>query len=131
MQRAVITFVSLLAVLIHVHIGCCAHHEHVAKTPKAVPQGCPFHGHEHDHGQSPTPASPLSHDDCHESHCSVLLVSSASVAPASADGWWLPLSMTDPEISSRAGLPTFQSGPADALRPPPLRAHLLLGVILI
>lgn len=117
MLRGVIAHVGLFAMLWHLAWGQCAFH---------LP-ACESHCHEHVERPAETPA----HDDCHESHSSAVL-SQATVA--------LPPSDVEPHCVHSVISTGCQTMPcvrptafccgANPLRPLPLRAHLLLGVLL-
>jgi len=130
MRRVVITVVSLLAVLVHWNVGCCAHHEHAQAAA-----GCPHsHGHHEDgshHDHDAPPADPFSHDDCHETHCDATLASIASVPVVSSLGWWLPVRAMADELSVSLAGANETSQPFVRNGPLPLRAHLSLSVLLI
>jgi len=130
MRRVVITVVSLAAVLVHAHVGCCAHHDHALATAS-----CPL-GHHHyedgsHHDHDLPPADPLPHEDCHETHCFATLVNSVAAPAASGVGSWLPVFGVGNELTSGAALCNPTAQPADPTRPLPLRAHLRWGVLLI
>lgn len=130
MRRVVITVVSLVAVLLHVHVGCCAHHEHQLPT-----SSCPLghHHHEdsshHDHGAPP--ADPFSHDDCHETHCDATLASIASMPAVSGLGWWLPARYLADVLAIATASINETGQPCDWNGALPLRAHLRFCVLLI
>lgn len=117
MLRSVIAHVSLCAMLLHLAWGHCAHH---------LP-ACQSHCHEH----AEQPAEAPAHDDCHESHASAVL-SQATAAP-SPSGVGMRFVPSDVAVACTP-IPCLRTSAfccnADPLRPLPLRAHLLLGVLL-
>jgi hypothetical protein len=117
MLRSVIAHVSVLAMLLHLTVGHCAHH---------LP-ACEEHGHEHADEPSDAPA----HDDCHESHASAVMSQPAEAPAPAGDG--LLIVAPDAAIACAAAAcrtPGAFDCPTDPLRPLPLRAHLRLGVLL-
>ncbi len=136
MTRIVISVVSLAAVLLHLGEGCCAHHWHAlapSHNDAAFEHG--HHGHAHDadehaepHGHS-CPADGEVPDDCHESHCSMVLAVPVDAPPAAVAGDWLLLTDDDVAASllSDCGNDFYLAASADS--PLPLRAHLRLGVL--
>jgi hypothetical protein len=130
MRRVVITIVSLLAVLVHWSVGCCAHHEHAQ-----VAANCP-HSHDHQEGGShddhdTPPIDPLSHQDCHETHCDATLASIASAPATGGLNWWLPVRLIADELSISLAGAKETSQPFVAKAPLSLRAHLRFCVLLI
>jgi hypothetical protein len=78
MLRRIVSHVSLFAVLLHLHWGCCVH---LAACEQAqVAADC---CHKHEHAPADKPVIP-SHDDCHESHAEAMI--SAPLAVTSPDG---------------------------------------------
>jgi hypothetical protein len=136
MTRIVISVVSLAAVLLHLGEGCCAHHWHaLAASPGEVAVEHGHHGHAHDadehaeqHGHS-CPAEDSAPDDCHESHCSMVLAVPLAAPPAAVAGDWLLLTDVDSAASllPDCGNDFYLAASADS--PLPLRAHLRLGVL--
>jgi hypothetical protein len=131
MQRVVVTIVSLLAVLGHIEAGCCAHHVHAGQSSQPVAACHSHRGSDHQHQHQAPPTRPTSHDDCHETHCEMTLASGTSVGPMTGLGWWLPRLAAGDELTSGASWQGPAGQPVDAACPLPLRAHLLLGVMLI
>lgn len=135
MRRIVITVVSLLAVLVHMQVGCCAHHVH--GQPAA---DCEVAHHElahHDHCDGPhqhspaSPVEPISHDDCHETHCATTLVSQVATPAPIVCGWWTPAGMLADATRFALTYGASADRPSDPTGAPPLRAHLRLAVLLI
>lgn len=140
MRRVVITVLSLTAVLSHVQVGCCAHHEHALATGHVQPSCCaPSHpgGSHHDHDAPPAePSVPPAHDDCHESHCHAVLAG-AVAAPDCASLYcggfagWLPSAVTADEMLLGICRTNATGLAPDELLALPLRAHLRFAVLLI
>jgi hypothetical protein len=136
MPRIVISVVSLAAVLLHLGEGCCAHHWHLLEADSSQATAVEHeHGHAHHpgehaqrHGHS-CPSDDSAPDDCHESHCSMVLSVPLEAPPAAVAGDWLLL--TDEQVTSSlqsaCGNDFYLAASADS--PLPLRAHLRLGVL--
>lgn len=124
MLRHIISHLSLFAVLLHLHWGCCAH---LAACEQAQPTVDCCHGHDHDAADQPViPA----HDDCHESHADAVL-SAALVAP-SPDGIaaLIPVDAAAVTAQFAASISSASFGHADDLGPLPLRASPRSPVLL-
>lgn len=137
MRRVVITLVSLWAVLWHTYVGCCAHHEHsLARGAGPLIHCTADHHHDsgshHDHGMpSADPTAPPSHDDCHESHCNVVLAGYVVAPEMGGHAGWLPFIIAADEMILAISHPHTATLAPDELRPLPLRTHLRFAVLLI
>jgi hypothetical protein len=131
MTRIVISVVGLFAVLLHLGEGCCAHHWHTVAAGDSTVVAHNHHGHSHaadEHGHS-CPADGQAPDDCHESHCSMIVAAPLESPPAAAAGDWLAL-RDQRAVASQlvsCGNDFYLAASADS--PLPLRAHLRLGVL--
>jgi hypothetical protein len=133
-MRSLIAAITAAALLLHVSLGCCAHHAHAEEaTGRAVPAAkakcCHDHDHDgHNHADEPSDTTPTK--CCHESECS-FDVGAKVVAPQS--DWVAPVAV----LAGATPLALPVSLLHQAVRHPatfsalPLRAHLLLQVFLI
>jgi hypothetical protein len=131
------TLLTAAAFLLHMGLGCCAHHVHAAEGSAHVRDaGAKVHGHlchghhGHDH-QSPAPGdqspdhsdSGLPDSDCNHCHCVFLAAGKTVVAKAvflSA----MPLCIAEP--ASRESVPALVAAlDSGGLIPLPVRPHLL------
>ena len=90
-MRPLTSLITAAAFLLHLGLGCGAHHEHGATrilcTQSVAPIKAPcHHGHSHeDERSSPDSDAPEhpgeSHDDCHETHCTFLVTGKTTVLP--------------------------------------------------
>lgn len=135
MQRAVMSLVTAATVLWHAVFGCCTHHDHAAPDHDAVAQVAHEshdedldgdHDCEHHEAPGSAPVGP-----CDEAECSFL----AAKLTSSAELVGEQLSAADVQ-EVRSVEARNVSAVADYLapgdvRPPPLRIHLALGILLI
>jgi hypothetical protein len=133
-MRSLIAAITAAALLLHISLGCCAHHAHAEEAtgraaPAAKAKCCHDHDHDgHDHADESGDTTPTK--CCHESECS-FDVGTKVVAPQS--DWVAPVAVLPG--ATQVALPTSHlelaarsPAPFSAL---PLRAHLLLQVFLI
>jgi len=89
-MRSIVSLITAFSVVLHLWLGCCAHHTHDAggelQRQASVIAPHVHHGHGHHHEHEPSSSAPASssqpadsHNDCHETHCSFL--SSVAAAP--------------------------------------------------
>ena len=129
---------TLVAVLLHLHGGCCWHHAHAedwgrdceAADIGSCACGCP---HQHDE-REPSPEGDTDHHSsgCDGEHC-VFVVPDTGDSPdlCFRTGF---LDITVPAHPAWRALLTAASRRADGLPPPvgpPLRQHLLMEVLLL
>lgn len=129
------SILTALAMLAHVLVGCCWHHEHSCSAPltgiavTAAAKGdahackCPHHS------ETEEPASP-EHDKgpCGEDRCVTAFRDSG---PESCSQESLPVMVTEViPTSGRINL-CVVAAPAQQSLIPPLRTHLLLQILLI
>jgi hypothetical protein len=129
MPRSVVSHISLLAVLAHLHVVDCAHHLPACERQE-VPAVC-HHGHHHHATDSPElPPDVPAHDDCHGSHMTAI-VSHAAAAPSPDDAGAFVL----PAVAITAsGASCFESAVVFYRRQDPytlpLRADMRMDVLL-
>jgi hypothetical protein len=139
-MRSVISTLTAVSVLLHVVLGCCAHHGHAEETAaqQPAPAACVHHGCSSQTHAKPTPPadsrenappSDEREDDCEQGDCafSATVEKAETLAKASPGAWLLP-------DAALAGLSRQLGGGQCVNRhdPPerPVRAHLLYGVLL-
>ena len=139
-MRPFVAFLTAVAFLLHLGLGCCAHHTHgsggnerAIPTPQADATAEHGHSHGHDHSvpDSNAPECPGdSHDDCHQNHCSFLVTGKTTVTPDTLVTA-LPPAAHDAVVAQRA------SSSANWIRDTgdhlqlPVRLHLFNQVLLI
>lgn len=133
-MRSIVSIVTALAVSLHIVLGCCAHHAHgrsdgsgAGHQHDASKHACSHH---HDDANSPgEPQAPLfpPHEDCHESHCDVVLIAAKSFTPE------LAVALLPPAADEQATWLAWQRiatcEPRDPIEPN-VRPHLLHQVFL-
>ncbi len=77
------------------------------------------------------PIAPPTHDDCHESHCNVVLADYVVAPEIDGHAGWLPFVIAADEMIFAISHPHAATLAPDELRPLPLRAHLRFAVLLI
>jgi hypothetical protein len=133
-MRQLVSITSLTAFLLHVLLGCCAHHTHAERPGDgALPSVAVGHrACQHSHASHPAPkeAPHAPGERCQEGDCVFAACSKVELAKDSL------LAATAFDVLRHAA----DLLPAPAARPrsdshaawkPPLRSHLLLGVLLI
>jgi hypothetical protein len=134
MLRRVVSYLSLFAVLLHLHWGCCVHLAACQRTGGeqiAIAPSC-CHGHRHtgEHAPAETPPAAPQHDDCHESHADAVL-SAPLVAPDhdGAPAWFAADgSLASIQVAHPLDRAAFGDGEASALVP--LRAAARSPILL-
>jgi hypothetical protein len=128
MLRSLVTHVSLLAVLVHLHWGGCTFHLPACEEQPAVAH-CD-HGHHHLPADHELPANAPAHDDCHESHASAAVCQAVAV-PAQEPGglYLLPAMATADGLAWEVSL-TASVGRTGETCPLPLRASARSQVLL-
>jgi hypothetical protein len=135
-MRSIVSIVTAVAVSLHIVLGCCAHHAHgrsdgsgAGHRHDASEHACSHH---HDHDDANTPGEPQAplfppHDDCHESHCDVVLIAAKSFTPE------LAVVLLPPAADEQATWLAWQRiatcEPRDPIEPN-VRPHLLHQVFL-
>ncbi len=145
-MNAIVSIVTAASVLVHVVLGCAAHHAHARQvacglthaadnSPEPVPHQCCKHKHHStahtpaaDH--EPAPAQPQ-HKSCDEDRCTAILagtvIDSVTLVTATllADECvGIPKAIRNPTISADYASSQHDLGP-------PLRPHLCFCVLLI
>ena len=140
-MRPLISLITAAAVLLHLGLGCCAHHTHASAgnecvIPASLADAAADHGHTHGHDHSVpdsnAPECPSdSHDGCHESHCSFLVTGKTTIALDTLVTALTPSTLDT--VFPQAGTSSstdWVSDTGDHLRLP-VRLHLLNQVLLI
>lgn len=139
-MRPFVAFLTAVAFLLHLGLGCCAHHTHgsggterVVPTPQADVATHHGHSHGHDHSvpDSNAPEHPGdSHSDCHQNHCTFLVTGKTTIVPDT-------LVTALPPVAHAAVVAQRASSSANWIRDTgdhlqlPVRLHLLKQVMLI
>lgn len=134
-MRPFATLLAAAAFLLHTGLGCCAHHGHSSRPASESSQAEHTHhdgSHGHHHAPPSEPASPP-HDDCHESHCHVVIAGHVSPPDINdCPSWLAGVVISAADELNQGACPLHQMAHApDEHRPLPLRAHLRLAVLLI
>jgi hypothetical protein len=136
-MRPLVTLITTAALLLHFTIGCCAHHSHDSAVDRVVVENrdilltshCPTH----EHGHSEAPSGPMDRcpsEDCDEPGCSFVLSAETSTPDLDLK-FSATLLLTEVPLASSIGTVSEASEQRSDQIAPPLRAHLLLQVILI
>jgi hypothetical protein len=125
-MRPIVSFITALAVNLHLLLGCCAHHAHEC-SQHVGDASCPqAHSCSHDHDAPPAiPADPIlpTHDDCHESHCAFLIASALTISSDLAVATLnFPIEPTASELAPLRGVRPRDRGDPFELA---VRPHLL------
>ncbi len=137
-MRSVISLITVVALLLHVWLGCCGHHLHAGEDSRCASDQhtCHAYGdhetHCHDEGNHSEegPADECPGKSCDESDCAFAMFGKTSLSKAwFAFGAWiaaLPRWDVEPlqQFSATARIPTFAFSV-------PVRVHLLHQVLLI
>lgn len=138
-MRSIVSLITASALLLHMWLGCCAHHAHAAEErPCALHSGSEAAvGHDHCHGhEHPAPRSDSPHhpggpsDDCHESHCTFLVAGKTIVVLDSLISP-LPELAIDAHVAQAASSSIHSICETDDHLRPPVRLHLYYQVLLI
>ena len=134
-MRQLISLITTAAFLLHLGLGCGAHHAHAAgATACALPTLPADHGHcpGHDHSvpDSETPEHPGSHDDCHETHCTFLVAGKTTVVPDTLVTALPPVAFDTVLAQTASSSANWLRDTGDHLRLP-VRLHLFHQVLLI
>jgi hypothetical protein len=122
-MRSLLCCLTSASVLLHLVLGCCAHHLHAEESHgEHSAAACQHEEHEHE-----APANRHS-PECGESEC-VFAAAVKEIQPVSAPAiiLWLPVEASDlpaERLSYQRQLSRHDPPPL------PLRVHLLLGVLL-
>lgn len=139
-MRSVISSLTAVSVLLHVVLGCCAHHGHAHERPATEPTktACAQHGCSSDaHAQGTLPADSKENeppadqhqDDCEQADCAftATVEKAETLAKASPGAWLLPhVAIAEPSCQRWSGQCVSRHDPPEG----PVRAHLLYGVLL-
>lgn len=135
-MRSVIASLTAVSVLLHVLLGCCAHHGHAQDRPAA--SACSHHGCSSDaHAKGAplagssenAPPSDEREEDCEQAECafSATIEKADTLAKATSGEWLLPAAALDGLARQlRGGYCVSRHDPPER----PVRAHLLYGVLL-
>jgi hypothetical protein len=138
-MRRIVSLITASALLLHVWLGCCAHHVHADQSPPNAldPHGHAAGAHDHSHGHAHPAADSESSqhradpsDDCQEGDCAFLVAGKTVVI---FDVLVAPL----PEFASDARIESAASSSVQAIDDPddrqrlPVRLHLLHQLLLI
>ena len=139
-MRPFVSFLTAVTFVLHLGLGCCAHHTHgsggnerAIPTPPAdvVTHHGHSHGHDHSVPDSNAPEHPGdSHSDCHQNHCTFLVTGKTTIVP---DTLVAALLAATPD----AVVAQISSSSANWIRDTgdhlqlPVRLHLLKQVMLI
>jgi hypothetical protein len=136
-MRFLVTILTVVALVLHLSLGCCMHHAHGDSRPASVPNECAGHCHHHgpqaaDHAEegSDLPAD-CPAEDCDEPNCS-FIAAAQTVAPeplVSISAAMLPLALSATGLPAELGYQAERDLAHDAALP--VRAHLWLQIILI
>lgn len=139
-MRPLVSLISVAAFLLHMSLGCCAHHSHAGEEGLCAFRSIPTqtvadhghtHGHDHSTPESEVPQQPKdSHDDCHESHCSFLVSGKMTVDPDTLETALPPLALDAVVAQSAAISPGWKRDTGNHLRLS-VRLHLFNQVLLI
>lgn len=89
-MRPIISLITAFAVLLHLVLGCCAHHAHgqshancTHEDPATSHTGGCHAGHCHDQEAPVQPSEPVvpPYEDCHDSHCAFHVASALTFVP--------------------------------------------------
>lgn len=138
-MRPIVSFITAAAFLLHMWLGCCAHHAHADDEANchqhtrqlAAPADHSHAGHDHEAGESqgqPT-ESPCPADGCDESHCVFLSVGKTDLAKTTTAAL-LP-ALASESIAAFFDVPPTKLIDSGGLIGPPIRLHLLNQVLLI
>lgn len=143
-MRTITTLIAAAAFVLHLTLGCCAHHAHAVDGPVCSKHvgtaehhhGCKGHSHgSHDHeSQPPADGPPVDEDcpghDCNAGHCAFMAAGKTVIAKdtyLAVLPLFVAMPLTHVSISPRISA-TIDSG---GLIAPPVRTHLLNQVLLI
>jgi hypothetical protein len=135
-MRSILTHIAIVALLLHVTLGCCAHHAHAAARFDGNDHATTA-DHVHRHAAEEEPCSSdqdrehCPSDRCDELQCSFLrLAKSSPVKPASLAVWLFGLTGFGGEFATTRPVVLGDVSVAGA---PPLavRGHVLFQVFLI
>jgi hypothetical protein len=122
--------------LLHMWLGCCAHHGHAAESVSKPAHTHRHAGHTHRHGDAGTdsqaPSEPgTPHDDCHETHCTFLV--KGETPTFTPDMTWAALCVLGPDFVTARSLAPSVRWYADTGDPLtlPVRLHLFHQVLVI
>jgi hypothetical protein len=141
-MRPLVSLISVAAFLLHLGLGCCAHHAHgggegPCEFRTSSTESGANHGHSHDHSHdhsAPDSNSPEhpgdSHNDCHESHCFFLVSGKTTVHPDTLIAALPPLTLDASIKQSVVPSANWRRDTGDHLQLP-VRLHLFHQVMLI
>jgi hypothetical protein len=132
-MRALVSAISAIAFLLHMWLGCCAHHLHAAEAASCAHAAEAHETHAcHEHGpaapQDESPVAPSEQPErCTGGQCMVAGVGKVQVTQElAAAPLWVAECLSSPQLGAPAADVIDTGGPPE----PPVRLHLLHQVLL-
>ena len=129
-MRSVVSLLSAAAILLHLVLGCCAHHAHATENGDCAnhslaKQTCSHHHHQDSQPENTDSGKPHNspHNDCHEGGC-VFLNTTKGALEQDIQVVWLPAVISEMTVNLETPLLTKRQ--AHAIPPPPALGLTLL-----